>query len=1010
MIHCSEEYPALSFCSVQIVFRSINTLNQHVDEFMVERKVYRDTGRSEYLLNGVSHSLSEITQTMQQDLGIDLSHHRWLILQGEVESIAMMKPCSSAGASTEEGLLEYLEDIIGSAALLPEIENCEMTWNAASAASNIAQGKLQLAEADVQGMQIEVDEALKNATQFNEIQKRRMAIMRLLLEKSQNLQEQLHAKIGEMHDDQKKLSEDIQEKKEQLSEYRSHCQREERETKTIQDALNLERNHVEQAERSVLKQRERHVLAKRAVDQADKNCAKMIQKSEEAASAMEEAKKIPDELAKLQLELEKQRALLPSEATRGNDLLLFRQERASISKELRAIETMETEKVSLNNEIDSIIKELTLLNQRECALNEEKTALEKLHPELSALVTSKECMVMELAAEVGNQHEESTAGDGKSLESVVSSMPGIIGRLGDLLSLSSDNYAIAFERAAGALLDQWVVENGADGQRCIDELRRKQLGRATFVVLSELQKAPVSTSNYPGKGDNSIVRLFDVVKPVESRFASLAYYAVRGETLVAPTLDAGTKLAFGTTQRYRVVTIDGELIEPSGAMSGGGGAAPRRKKKQPTQLHHLRQELAQRRQELEQSQMLLLETTQRIEAITSIELPGLKERFASLKAQEKKLLVRMETIGNGTSSQNEVTRLSSRLTEIEMKITEHQKQSPQLELLVNLEERFRELENRQLDANPKALAHVSEQALKGAEEHLSVARQAEQTALALLSKMEEELSLVKQKLAMMEQQFQAREPSLSSLRNEMERLESELAKMDRHFEDLVQSLKKSHAEVTDLKRKCERTKEMLTGSVWVVDLERPSERLYYSEELLPFSFEKPDTLEEAMLSQLERQADDLWQTSFTGVLAAWNARQAMAREATMLAQAASLDKEAAWTALDAAKRARLDLFMSGFREISDSLKSIYQIITLGGNAELELVDSLDPFSEGVLFSVMPPKKAWKNISQLSGGEKVFLAFDLVSFCFVMLCYLFTMALSFDPILYYCCSCYFHIRP
>ena len=46
------------------------------------------------------------------------------------------------------------------------------------------------------------------------------------------------------------------------------------------------------------------------------------------------------------------------------------------------------------------------------------------------------------------------------------------------------------------------------------------------------------------------------------------------------------------------------------------------------------------------------------------------------------------------------------------------------------------------------------------------------------------------------------------------------------------------------------------------------------------------------------------------------------------------------------------------------------MITLGGNAELELVDSLDPFSEGIIFSVMTPKKSWKNISNLSGGEKV----------------------------------------
>ena len=50
---------------------------------------------------------------------------------------------------------------------------------------------------------------------------------------------------------------------------------------------------------------------------------------------------------------------------------------------------------------------------------------------------------------------------------------------------------------------------------------------------------------------------------------------------------------------------------------------------------------------------------------------------------------------------------------------------------------------------------------------------------------------------------------------------------------------------------------------------------------------------------------------------------------------------------------------------------------MGGNAELELVDSLDPFTEGILFSVMPPKKSWKNISNLSGGEKTLSSLSLV---------------------------------
>ena len=116
------------------------------------------------------------------------------------------------------------------------------------------------------------------------------------------------------------------------------------------------------------------------------------------------------------------------------------------------------------------------------------------------------------------------------------------------------------------------------------------------------------------------------------------------------------------------------------------------------------------------------------------------------------------------------------------------------------------------------------------------------------------------------------------------------------------------------------------------------------------------------------------------------------------------------------RKRRLDEFMAGFNVIGLKLKEMYQMITLGGDAELELVDSLDPFSgaglpgrtgaggalraaralacwlqpchhaphptpcaraEGILFSVRPPKKSWKNIANLSGGEKTLSSLSLV---------------------------------
>ena len=71
------------------------------------------------------------------------------------------------------------------------------------------------------------------------------------------------------------------------------------------------------------------------------------------------------------------------------------------------------------------------------------------------------------------------------------------------------------------------------------------------------------------------------------------------------------------------------------------------------------------------------------------------------------------------------------------------------------------------------------------------------------------------------------------------------------------------------------------------------------------------------------------------------------------------------------------MFMDGFSVITLKLKEMYQMITIGGDAKLELVDSLDPFSKGIVFSIQHPKKSWKNIANLSRGEKSLSSLALV---------------------------------
>lgn len=90
-------------------------------KFRVARTVNRSS-TSKYILNGHESTFKEVCELLQGK-GIDLEHNRFLILQGEVEQISLMKPI--AQNSNETGLLEYLEDIIGSNKYVEKIEQIE---------------------------------------------------------------------------------------------------------------------------------------------------------------------------------------------------------------------------------------------------------------------------------------------------------------------------------------------------------------------------------------------------------------------------------------------------------------------------------------------------------------------------------------------------------------------------------------------------------------------------------------------------------------------------------------------------------------------------------------------------------------------------------------------------------------------------------------------------------------------------------------------------------------------
>ena len=131
------------------------------------------------------------------------------------------------------------------------------------------------------------------------------------------------------------------------------------------------------------------------------------------------------------------------------------------------------------------------------------------------------------------------------------------------------------------------------------------------------------------------------------------------------------------------------------------------------------------------------------------------------------------------------------------------------------------------------------------------------------------------------------------------------------------------------------------------------------------------------IAALNDKVTALRETVDMGAIAAFNEADADWRKRAAEFDEATTSRDQARSIYEDLRKQRLETFMSGFGIITLKLKEMYQMITLGGDAELELVDTLDPFAEGIVFSVRPRGKSWKNIANLSGGEKTLSSLALV---------------------------------
>jgi len=217
---------------------------------------------------------------------------------------------------------------------------------------------------------------------------------------------------------------------------------------------------------------------------------------------------------------------------------------------LAELEQCKIERAQLDKQAAKVQAELKQVSQRE--------------PELRSRLSGARQKADEARASLSNTQTQGNVLTGLMRLKESGRIDGFHGRLGNLGTIDQ-KYDVAISTACGAL-DNFVTDTVEGGQQCIEYLRKTNLGRGNFMCLDKLGNRDLSPIETP----ENVPRLFDLIKAKDDRFRPAFYHSLQN-TLVAKDLAQANRIAYGA-KRWRVVTLDGQLIDKSGTMSGGGNS------------------------------------------------------------------------------------------------------------------------------------------------------------------------------------------------------------------------------------------------------------------------------------------------------------------------------------------------------------------------------------------------------------------------------------------------------
>ncbi len=587
----------------------------------------------------------------------------------------------------------------------------------------------------------------------------------------------------------------------------------------------------------------------------------------------------------------------------------------------------------------------------------------------------------------------------KSAQNDPSLSSKIKGMIADIVKTES-KYEVAIETAFGGAMQNIVTANADDATFLINYLKRTNGGRVTFRPVASTRPRHNSREVERAVNETGALGLADQLVTYDEYYDNVIRFLI-GNTLLVDTIDNAKTIARKYAQAFRIVTLDGDIVETNGAMTGGsrsskGGqllATERRIReceeniaRKQTVIEKLKKAIAQSEKDLEEASVEREQFRQKLQEATA-EFAALSQRetvLNGLLADSEKDVTEYETV---------LANLTKRVENLQSEVLSASENEDVLNKIRSEAEEALSSRQAEIDALRTARNKDAEELQALRIEHTSLLSSSAAEAESV-RRMQEEKRELEQKIVEARGKIAGAEGAIKQLKLDEEKValteeeQKRVASIRARIGDIGEEKKMLNTRQVDLgeaKRNAINEQQQAVDDKFKAELEISKiqsglenwrERIM---EMYELDYESAQPLRDAeyditkshsRINYLKDKIRDLGPVNPNAVI---DYNETNERYTEMLTQKEDLDKGIVdlTGVLSDLKGEMQRRFDEGFNAINDNFKQVFRELFGGGKAEMQLdyTNCTDPLEAGVEIIACPPGKKLQKLSLLSGGEQ-----------------------------------------